>query len=71
MLKFGDYTHTTRAKLASDGTLKLSGEMTLPGGFGTYQVEGLLTRDSFTTTYQSEGDRGTMTLKRPVSGAVD
>lgn len=68
-LKFGDYIHTTPAKPAADGSLKLSGEMVLPGGFGTYQVDGRLTRDSFTATYQSEGDRGTMTLKRPAAGA--
>jgi hypothetical protein len=70
-LKFGDYTHTTPAKPAADGSLKLIGEMDLPGGFGTYQVEGRLTRDSFTATYQSDGDRGTMTLKRPAMGAGD
>lgn len=69
MLKFGDYTHTTPAKPAADGSLELSGEMVLPGGFGTYQVEGHLTRESFTATYQSDGDRGTMTLKRPPLGA--
>lgn len=66
VLKFGDYTHTTPAKLASDGSLKLSGEMMLPGGLGNYQVEGRLTRDSFNATYQSNDDHGTMTLKRPV-----
>jgi hypothetical protein len=71
VLKFGDYTHTTPAKLAADGSLKLSGEMVLPGGFGNYQVRGRLTRDSFTATYESEGDRGTMTLERPASGAGD
>jgi hypothetical protein len=71
VLKFGDYTHTTPAKLAADGSMKLSGEMTLPGGFGNYKVEGRLTRDSFTATYRSKGDRGTMTLKRPALGAGD
>jgi hypothetical protein len=64
-LRFGDYTHTTPAKLAADGSLNLSGEMVLPGGFGSYQVEGVLTRENFTATYESEGDHGTMTLKRP------
>ncbi len=64
-LRFGDYTHTTPAKLAADGSLELSGEMVLPGGFGNYQVEGRITRDDFTATYRSEGDNGTMTLKRP------
>ncbi len=64
-LRFGDYTHTTPAKLAGDGSIALSGEMKLPGGFGTYQVKGRLTRETFTATYQGAGDRGTMTLKRP------
>lgn len=67
VLKFGDYTHTTLAKLAADGSMKLSGEMSLPGGFGNYQVEGRLTRESFSATYRSKGDRGTMTLNRPAS----
>lgn len=67
VLKFGEYTHTTPAKPAADGSLKLSGEMVLPGGFGTYEVEGSLTRDSFTANYQSKGDRGIMTLKRPAN----
>lgn len=71
VFKFGDYTHTTPAKLAADGSLKLSGEMALPGDFGNYQAEGRLTRDSFTATYQSKGDRGTMTLKRPAAEAGD
>ncbi|MES2923840.1 MAG: hypothetical protein V4819_19960 [Verrucomicrobiota bacterium] len=65
VFQFGDYTHTTPAKLADDGSIALSGEMKLPGGFGTYQVEGKLTRETFTTTYQGAGDRGIMTLKRP------
>ena len=64
-LKFGDYTHTTPAKLTGDGSIALSGKMKLPGNFGNYQVEGRLTRDDFTATYQGAGDRGTMTLKRP------
>jgi hypothetical protein len=64
-LKFGDYTHTTPAKLADDGSIALTGEMKLPGGFGNYQVEGKLTRETFTATYRGEGDRGVMNLKRP------
>jgi hypothetical protein len=67
VLRFGDFVHTTPAKLAADGSMKLSGEMTLPGGFGSYRVEGRLTRDSFATTYRSEADHGTMTLKRPAA----
>ncbi len=65
VVKFGDYTHTTPAKLADDGSIALSGEMKLPGGLGIYHVKGRLTRETFTSTYQSAGDRGTMTLKRP------
>jgi hypothetical protein len=64
-LKFGDYTHTTPAKLADDGSIALSGEMKLPGGFGNYQVEGKLTRETFNAIYQGAGDKGTMKLKRP------
>lgn len=67
VLKFGDYTHTTPAKLAADGSIQLSGEMSLPGGLGNYQVEGRFTRESFIATYRSKGDNGTMTLKRPSS----
>lgn len=69
MLKFGDYTHTTPAKLRPDGSMKLSGKMTLPGGFGTYRVNGLLTRDAFNATYHSKGDHGTMILHRPATVA--
>lgn len=65
VLKFGDYTHTIPAKLGKDGSLALSGEMELPGGLGTYQVNGRLTRETFDATYQGAGDRGTMSLKRP------
>ncbi len=65
VLRFGDYTHTTPATLAADGSIRLSGEMVLPGGFGNYQVEGLLTKDNFNATYKSDGDNGTMTLGRP------
>lgn len=71
VLKFGDYTHTVPAKLAADGSMKLSGEMSLPGGFGTYQVEGRLTRDSFNSTYHSKVDSGTMILRRPLAGVDD
>lgn len=64
-LKFGSYVHTVPSKRNADGSMKLSGEMALPSGLGTYQVEGLLTRVSFTATYRSAGDHGTFTLKRP------
>lgn len=64
-LRFGDYTHITPARLANDGSMALVGEMKLPGGFGNYQVEGNLTRDTFTATYRGAEDRGVMTLKRP------
>ena len=64
-LQFGDYTHTVTTKPSPAGSLPLAGEMVLPGGFGTYQVKGHLTRDSFTATYHSKADHGTMTLYRP------
>jgi hypothetical protein len=65
MLKFGDYIHTVEAKMAADGSIRLVGEMELPGGMGVYQVDGRLTKETFEATFQSKGDRGTMTLKRP------
>jgi hypothetical protein len=65
VLKFGDYTHTVPAKPRKDGSLALAGEMQLPGGLGTYQVNGNLTRETFYATYQGAGDHGTMSLKRP------
>ena len=64
-LRFGDYTHTTPARLAGDGSIHLAGAMQLPGGLGNYQVEGRLTRDTFHATYRSAADHGTMTLRRP------
>lgn len=64
-LRFGDYTHTTPARLGRDGSIDLSGEMVLPGGLGNYQVKGRLTRDTFKATYRSAADHGTMTLQRP------
>ena len=71
-LRFGDYTHTTPARLAGDGSIHLSGAMQLPGGLGNYQVEGRLTRDTFQATFRSAADHGTMTLRRPVVvGATD
>lgn len=69
VFKFGDYTHTLPAVLKPDGSIDLSGSMVLPGGFGEYEVNGKLTRDSFTATYRSEADHGTMTLERPVPPA--
>lgn len=71
VFKFGDYTHTVPAKLGKDGSLALSGEMKLPGGLGTYQVKGKLTRETFSATYQSAGDRGTMNLERPAPATGD
>ncbi|MCF7733007.1 MAG: hypothetical protein K9N23_15065 [Akkermansiaceae bacterium] len=67
ILRFGDYTHTMPARPASDGSMKLSGRMSLPGGLGTYRVEGRLTRDTFEAGYRSTGDHGTMSLRRPAS----
>ena len=65
ILRFGDYTHTVPARLASDGSLRLSGAMILPGGVGTYRVDGCITRDAFVASYRSASDRGTMDLRRP------
>jgi hypothetical protein len=65
ILRFGDYTHTTLASVTRGGSLALAGSMTLPGGLGTYQVKGRLTRDSFDATYRSAADHGTLTLRRP------
>ncbi len=65
VLKCGDYTHSVPAKRRKDGSLALSGEMELPSGLGTYRVKGRLTRETFSATYQSAGDRGTISLKRP------
>jgi hypothetical protein len=64
-VNFGDYTHTTPTRLEGDGSIRLSGEMPLPGGLGIYQVRGRLTRDAFDATYHSAADHGTMTLRRP------
>lgn len=64
-VQFGDYTHTTPVRHGDNGSIALSGEMILPGGFGKYQVEGKLTRETFTATYRSAADRGAMTLQRP------
>ena len=66
-LRFGDYTHSIPARVAGDGSIKLSGEMLLPSGLGVYQVNGRLTRESFNATYRSAADHGTMTLRRPTS----
>jgi hypothetical protein len=69
LLRFGDYTHTTPARLASDGSIRLAGEMILPGGFGSFRVDGHLTRETFDATYRSAADHGTMTLGRPAPAA--
>lgn len=65
MMKFGDYTHQVATEPDADGHLPLKGEMELPAGFGSYAVEGRLTPTEFTATYESKGDRGTMSLARP------
>jgi len=64
--QFGDYTHHVEAELAADGSLAVTGEMELPGGFGTYTIDGRLTATEFKARFTSDrGDRGTMTLSRP------
>ena len=67
VFRFGDYTHTTPACVADSGSLALAGAMALPGRLGTYQVKGLLTRNSFDATYRSAADHGTLTLRRPAA----
>jgi hypothetical protein len=64
-LQFGDYTHDVTARPRKDGSLPVSGKMTLPNNFGTYSVHGLVTDDRFHLHYQGSGDKGSMTLTRP------
>lgn len=65
VLQFGDYTHTIVSRLDSAGTLPVEGTMTLPKNFGTYTVNGTIDANRFQLRYQGNGDKGTMTLKRP------
>lgn len=65
ILKFGDYTHPVTAKLAKDGSLALNHKMTLPNNFGTYTVTGKATPKKFDVRFHGNGDKGTMTLRRP------
>jgi len=67
VLQFGDYTHRVPTRRGSGASLVLDDRMELPGGFGTYRVEGTLTPATFDATYRSRGDHGTMTLRRPES----
>lgn len=69
VLKFGDYTHQVNAKLAKDGSLALNDKMTLPNNFGTYTVTGKTTPKKFDVRFHGNGDKGTMTLKRPAKPA--
>lgn len=64
-LQFGDYTHQITARPRKDGSLPVSGKMTLPNNFGTYSVHGLVTDDRLHLHYQGNGDKGSMTLTRP------
>lgn len=65
LLQFGDFSHKVPTRRAGDGSLELDDEMELPGGFGTYRVQGRVTAERFDVTYRSRGDHGTMTLRRP------
>lgn len=64
IFQFGDYTHRIVTQ-KEDRTLPLDHSMTLPKGFGTYQIEGKVTPEEFQATYSGEGDRGTLQLRRP------
>lgn len=64
LLAFGDYRHEVTA--VKDGEkLPLDDSMELPGGFGTYEIDGALTPENFRATYRSEKDHGTLVLTRP------
>lgn len=64
-VQFGDYTHRAATKVDGE-TLEFSGDMELPGEFGTYKVEGEVSAERFDASFESDtGDRGTMTLRRP------
>lgn len=67
VLKFGDYTHRFQAARAGED-LPIDAEMELPGGWGTFRVKGRLTAERFEARFESEDDRGTMNLRRPVRG---
>lgn len=64
-MSFGDYTHRAATQPDGRGGIRLAGEMELPGGFGTYTVEGRVTPERFEARYRSKGDRGVMSLRRP------
>ncbi len=66
VMSFGDYTHVAATQSDGRGGIRFSGEMDLPGGAGTYSVDGRVTPRSFTARYRSDrGDRGVMELSRP------
>lgn len=66
VMSFGDYTHVADTRSDGRGAISFAGEMELPGGAGTYAVEGKVTTDRFEARYRSDrGDRGVMTLSRP------
>lgn len=65
-MRFGDYTHEPTTEADGSGRIRFSGEMALPGGAGTYAVEGRVTPEAFRARYRSDtGDRGVMELDRP------
>ena len=65
LLQFGDYTHPVRTT-QEDGALSLNHSMTLPNNFGTYRVKGQVSPTRFECRFQGNGDKGTMTLQRPL-----
>jgi hypothetical protein len=65
MMKFGDYVHQVATEPDGEGKLPLEGQLELPAGLGVYAVVGQLTPTEFKATYDSKGDRGTMSLSRP------
>lgn len=66
VMKFGDYTHVAASRADGPDGIRFSGDMELPGGFGTYAVEGRVTPQHFEARYRSDsGDRGVMELSRP------
>ncbi|MCH1497614.1 MAG: hypothetical protein L7U83_00965 [Akkermansiaceae bacterium] len=65
LLQFGDYTHPIKTT-QEDGALSLNHLMTLPNNFGTYRVKGQVSPMRFECRFQGNGDKGTMTLQRPL-----
>ena len=66
VMSFGDYVHVASTEPDGRGGILFSGEMELPGGFGTYLVDGRVTPRRFAARFRSDrGDRGVMEISRP------